>query len=50
MAFDYFDQGSVFTSGAPCANCESYPADSPSLFCCKECRDEFEGIGDYAEQ
>lgn len=45
--YDYFDQGSVMLSGPPCANCESYPADSPSPYCCQECRDEWEGTGDY---
>lgn len=33
----------------PCLNCETEPAELDSLYCHSECRDEFEGIGAYAE-
>lgn len=36
-------------SGAPCANCESEPQADGSLFCGLDCQDEYEGVGDYAE-
>lgn len=40
---DHFD-------GKPCTNCESAPAQPEDLFCCDDCRDEYEGTGDYAEE
>ncbi|MBA9050813.1 MULTISPECIES: hypothetical protein [Streptomyces] len=33
----------------PCLNCETEPAERDYLYCSPECRDEFEGIGAYAE-
>lgn len=42
---EFFD----YVSGRPCANCESAPAVDGDLFCSKECRDEYEGEGEYAE-
>lgn len=35
--------------GRPCLNCESDPAMPDDQFCSDECRDEYEGNGDYAE-
>lgn len=32
-----------------CANCEDSPAYDGSLFCSKDCRDEYEGTRAYAE-
>lgn len=43
MIYDHF-------SGASCANCESRPQASESLFCDSDCKDEYEGTGDYAEE
>lgn len=49
---NYIDHPGDYMGGcglgsSPCANCEDYPARKPSLFCSKECRDEYEGTGDW---
>jgi hypothetical protein len=41
---DFFDE----IGSSPCANCESEPQRNDSLFCSRECQDEYEGEGDYA--
>lgn len=45
LELDFLDQ----VSGLPCTNCESCPAADGDLFCCDECRDEYEGTGQFAE-
>lgn len=37
-------------SGMSCANCEDSPAADDDLFCSDDCRDEYEGVGKYAEE
>lgn len=36
-------------TGSACGNCESEPAGAYGPFCSRECRDEYEGVGAYAE-
>lgn len=36
-------------TGSACGNCESYPAGAFGPFCSRGCRDEYEGVGAYAE-
>ena len=45
MTTDFFD----YVSERCCANCESEPAADDDLFCSDECRDEYEGTGDFWE-
>jgi hypothetical protein len=45
--YDYI--GGCGYGSRPCLNCETEPAAPDGLYCEDECRDEFEGIGAYAE-
>lgn len=45
---DFMDYGGGCGLGSsPCGNCESYPRRGADMFCSKECRDEYEGTGDW---
>lgn len=47
---DFFDYiGGCGYGPRPCLNCETEPAALDRLYCSDECRDEWEGIGAYAE-
>lgn len=49
MASDFYDHmGGCGFGSRPCANCESEPQ-SYGIFCSRECWDEYNGEGEYAE-
>lgn len=45
----YSYSGGCGLGSRPCTNCESEPQTAVSVFCSDECRDEYEGEGEYAE-
>lgn len=48
MTTGFYDHmGGCGYGSSPCANCESEPRRGDDLFCSQECRDEYEGTGDW---